>query len=90
MQTITVALDLFWCVCFRVGFLNCDDICMCFVNKRFALCEFVFEFVDRQYNEISPTFTTGSVSLCCICSHVVVFGVSVSLSCYSMWMRWLL
>ena len=25
----------FWCVCFRGehGFLNCDDICMCVVNK---------------------------------------------------------
>ena len=25
------------CVCFRgeLGFLKCDDICMCFVNKQF-------------------------------------------------------
>ena len=25
----------FWCVCSRgeLGFLNCDDICMCVVNK---------------------------------------------------------
>ena len=29
----------FGCVCFRgeLGFLNCDDICMCVVNKRFEL-----------------------------------------------------
>ena len=27
----------FGCVCFRgkLGFLNCDDICMCVVNKQF-------------------------------------------------------
>ena len=33
----------FGCVCFRgeLGFLNCDDICMCFVNKQFELLEFV-------------------------------------------------
>ena len=34
----------FWYVCFRgeLGFLNCDDICMCVVNKQFELLEFVF------------------------------------------------
>ena len=33
----------FWCVCFRgeLGFLNCDDICMCVVNNQFELLEFV-------------------------------------------------
>ena len=64
-----------WCVCFRgeLGFLNCDDIYMCVVNKQFELLEFVFDsvYVDLQY-EISLTFTAGSVSLCCVCSHVVV------------------
>ena len=25
-----------------LGFLNCDDICMCVVNKQFELLEFVF------------------------------------------------
>ena len=26
----------FWCVCFRgeLGFLNCDYVCMCVVNKQ--------------------------------------------------------
>ena len=43
--------------------------------------------VDLQYDEISLTFTTGSVSLCCICSHVVVFGMSVRLSGHPLWMR---
>ena len=26
----------------EIGFLNCDDICMCVVNKQFELLEFVF------------------------------------------------
>ena len=79
-----------WCVCFRgeLGFLNCDDIYMCVVNEQFALHEFVFDsvYVDLQYAKISLTFTAGSVSLYCVFSHVVVFGLSVSLSWYPMWM----
>ena len=55
----------FWCFCFRgeLGFLNCDDICMCVVNKHFELLVFVFYsvYVDLQYDEISLTFTAGSV-----------------------------
>ena len=47
-------------------------------------------YVDLQYDEIYLTFTTGSVSLCCVCSHLVVFGLSVRLSWYPMWMQWLL
>ena len=37
----------FGCFDFRgeLGFLNCDDICMCIVNKQFELLEFVFESV---------------------------------------------
>ena len=29
----------FWCFGFRgeLGFLNCDDVCMCVVNKQFEL-----------------------------------------------------
>ena len=84
----------FVCVCFRgeLGFLNCNDICMCFVNKQFERLEFVFDYVyvALQYDEISLTFTAGSVSLCCVCGHVVVFGLSVRLSWYPMWMRWLM
>ena len=67
----------FWCVCFRgeFGVLNCDDICMCVVNRQFELLEFVFDsvYVDLQYDEFSLTFTDASVFLCCVCSHVVVF-----------------
>ena len=74
----------FGCFDFRgeLGLLNCDDVCMCLVNKQFGLLEFVFEsvYVDLQYDEISLTFTAGSVCLCGVCSPVVVFGVSVKLS----------
>ena len=62
------------------------------VNKQLELLEFVFDsvYVDLQYDEIYLTFTAVSVSLWRICSHVVVFGLSVRLSWYPMWMRWLL
>ena len=57
----------FGCVCFRgdLGFLYCDDICMCVVKKQCELLEFVFEsvYVDLQDDEISLTFTAGSVSI---------------------------
>ena len=65
---------------------------MCVVNKQFELLEFVFEsvYVDLQYDEISFTSTAWHMSLWCVCSHVVVFGMSVRLLWYPMWMRWLL
>ena len=55
------------CFGFRgeLGFLNCDDVCMCVVNKQF---------------EISLTFTAGSVCLCGVSSPVVVLGLFVRLS----------
>ena len=64
---------------------------MCVVNKQFELLEFVFDsvYVDLQYDEISLPFNAGYVCLCDVCSNVVVFGLSVSLSWYPMWMRWL-
>ena len=70
----------------ELGFLNCDDIGMCVVNMQFELLEFVFDsvYVDLQYDEISLTFTAGSVCLCGVCSHVYV-----RLPWYPMWMRWL-
>ena len=76
------------CSCFRgeLGFLNCDVICVCVVNKQFELIEFVFDcvYVDLQYGEISITFTAGFVCLRGVCSHVVIFGPSVRLSWYPM------
>ena len=65
---------------------------MCVVNKQCGLLEFVFDsvYVDLQYDKISLTFTAVSVSLYCVCSHVVIFGLYVRLSWHPMWMRWLL
>ena len=59
--------------------MNGDDIYMCVANKQFELLVFVFDsvYVYLQYDEISLTFIAGSVSLCCVCSHMVVFGLSV-------------
>ena len=47
----------------ELGLLNCDDACMCVVNKQFELLEFVSEsvYVDLQYDEISLTVTAGFV-----------------------------
>ena len=57
---------------------------MCVVNKQFELPEFVFDSVnvDLQYGDISLTLTAGYVSLWSVCSHVVVFCLSVRLSWY--------
>ena len=70
----------FWCFGFRgeLGFLNCDDVSMCVVNKQFELLESVY--VDLQYDEISLTFTAGPVCLCGVSSPVVVLGLFVMLS----------
>ena len=69
----------FWCFVFRgeLGFLNCDDVCMCVVNKQFELLEFVSEsvYVDLQYDEIA-----GPVCLCGVSSPVVALGLFVRLS----------
>ena len=66
----------------ELGFLNCDDVCMCVMNKQFELLEFVSEsvYVDLQYDEISLTFTAGPVCLCGVSSAVVVLGLFVRLS----------
>ena len=46
----------FGCFVFRgeLGFLNCDDVCMCVVDKQFELLEFVFDsvYVDLQFDKI--------------------------------------
>ena len=78
----------FECFGFRgeFGFLNCYDVCMCVVNKQFELLEFVSEsvYVDLQYDEISLTFTDGSMCLCGISFPVVVLGLFLRLSWYLM------
>ena len=43
--------------------MDCDDIFMCVMNKHFELLKFVFYsvYVNLKYDEISLTFTAGSV-----------------------------
>ena len=55
-----------FCIRGKCGFLNCDAICMCVVNCKFELIQFVSDsvYVDLQYDEISLTFTDGSGCLC--------------------------
>ena len=45
----------------ELGFLYCDDISMCVVNKHFKLLEFDFNSVygDLKYNVIILTFTAS-------------------------------
>ena len=43
-----------FCIRGELGFLNCDDICMCVVNKQFV---FDSVYVDLLYDEICITFT---------------------------------
>ena len=59
---------------------------MCDLNKHFELLEFVFYsvYVDLQYDEISRTFTAGSVSVvmwstlvCCCCMPSETYGRNV-------------
>ena len=66
----------------ELGFLNCDDVCMCVGNKQFEHLKFVSEslFVDLQYDEILLTFTAWSVCLGGVSSPVVVLGLFVRLS----------
>ena len=63
----------------ELGFRNCDDRCMCVLNKQFELLKFVFEsvYVEMQYDEIYRTFTAGSVCLCGVCSPWSVCEVVV-------------
>ena len=56
----------------RMVMICCLPIYLSVVNKQFEVLEFVFDsvYVDLQYDEISLTFTAGSVSPCGVCSHL--------------------
>ena len=65
MLSLTSVMSPPHAFCFRgeLGFLNCDDICMCAVNLQFTLPELVFNsvYINLKYNEIYLTFTVGCV-----------------------------
>ena len=48
--------EIMYCECFdfrgELGILNCDDICMCVVNKQFQLLKFVFDsvYINLHYD----------------------------------------
>ena len=65
-----------FCLGGELGFLNCNDVCMCVVNKQFELIEFVF-------NSVMFIFYCWLCVL--VCRHVVILGLSVRLSWYPMW-----
>ena len=80
---------------------ECNEPTSCFVQPFGShCCEVMYfgcfgfrgepGFLNYDEYEISLTFTAGPVSLCCVCGHMVVFGLSMSLSWYPMWIRWLL
>ena len=58
-----VTLGVF-ALCGYHGFLNCDDICICVVNKQFEHIVFFVNsvYVDLQYDEI-PLSTMCSIPL---------------------------
>ena len=62
----------FWCFGFRgeLGFLNCDDVCMCVVNKQFELLEFVSEsvYVDLHMMRFLSLLLLGP----CVCVVLAV------------------
>ena len=51
----------------EIGFLNCDDVCMCVVNKQFELLEFVSESVYVDMLEMSVVRGVGGVCDMCMC-----------------------
>ena len=64
----------FWCFGFRgeLGFLNCDDVCMCVVNKQFELLEFVSESVYVDLQLASMRFLSLLLLGLCVCVVLVV------------------
>ena len=58
----------------ELGFLNCDDIVMCVVNKQFGLLKFVFDsaYVDLQYVLLLLGLCPCSGCLWSVCEVVVV------------------
>ena len=72
--------------------MNCDDICMCLVNKQFELLNFVFNliYVGLKYIDISLSLLLLGLCSCGACSHAIVPSLPARLSWYPMWCeRWL-
>ena len=74
--SVRYCCEVMYFVCFdfrgELGFLNCDDICTCVLNKQFSFSSlFLIPFMlDLQYDEIFLTFTAG---LCACVVFVVLW-----------------
>ena len=81
MQPIAAHCCDVMCFGFRdeLGFLNCDDVCMCVVNKQFELLEFVSESV---YVDLQLRFLSLSLLGLCVCVVLVVLGLFVRFRCF--------
>ena len=57
-------------VLFELGFLNCDDVCMCVIDESFELLKFVVYavYVNLQNDEISLVITARFMIACGVCS----------------------
>ena len=80
-------INVYNCDMFSVVNVYLDHLRFCVVcinGRRYVCCSecnvFDSVYVDLQYDEISLTFTAGSVCLCGVCSQGAVFSRSVMLS----------
>ena len=74
----------FGCFDFRdeLGFLHCDDICMCAMNKQFELLEFVLSPFMLTFSMMR--FLSLLLLGLCACVMFVGLCLSVRLSWYPM------
>ena len=64
------------------------SICVSSISSVSSSSCFDSVYVALQYDEIYPCFTAGPVCLGGVCSQVIVFVLSVTLSWYPIWLRW--
>ena len=57
----------------EIIFMNCDDICMCVVNRKFEPLEFVFNSVyfELKYNENVDSESSPSLMNLFLCTNIL-------------------
>ena len=83
----------FGCVCFRseLGFLNCDDICMCVVNSSLGSSSlFLIPFMLTCSMMMFLSLFQLGLGHCGVSVVMWSLRLSLRLSWYAMWMLWLL
>ena len=68
-----------FCFSGELGFLNCDDICMCVVNKQFEFPWFIF--ISVYFTSITRFLSLVLLALCACVVHVVIWLFLVCLVC---------